>query len=329
MASTFDIRFARSEGLAALFEAPANSFRWKGAGKLSVDAQGISIAVKRGLLSLFGRKDRRIAADQLTQVYREGEALRIEYHIGSARSVMPVWARDSETAARIVKLLPTARTVELDQVTEASRYRLDWRPLALLLAVAIALAVGVIWQQRSGAPGLAVPVADAPVQDQASIDAQVPNATPGNLDAGKANRVASPVQSGDLRRATQAPAAVGEPKREADTQAPRSVSASPAADPEAAAGIPESSTGYLPEVNIPVAEYAQGSASLMWVMFDRQSGPNAVSWWEFTVRLHTTPQFQHPDLWALRENMLAISRAWRAGDQELARRLTESMRRNF
>ena len=48
MAHTFDIRFARTEGMAALFEAPANRFRWKGAGKLSIDAEGISIAVKRG-----------------------------------------------------------------------------------------------------------------------------------------------------------------------------------------------------------------------------------------------------------------------------------------
>ena len=38
MAQTFDIRFAKSAGLAGLFEAPANEYRWKGAGRLSIDA---------------------------------------------------------------------------------------------------------------------------------------------------------------------------------------------------------------------------------------------------------------------------------------------------
>ena len=44
MAHTFDIRFARSAGLAALLEAPENAFRWKGAGLLRIDAQGISFS---------------------------------------------------------------------------------------------------------------------------------------------------------------------------------------------------------------------------------------------------------------------------------------------
>src|SRR5688572_32865876 len=80
MAHTFEIRFARSAGLAGLFEAPGNSFRWKGAGRLSIDAQGISIAVKRGLTNLLSRRrSHRIAAAELTEVYREGDALRLEF----------------------------------------------------------------------------------------------------------------------------------------------------------------------------------------------------------------------------------------------------------
>ena len=43
-------------GLAALFESPANRFRWKGAGRLSIDAQGVSVAVRRGLLTFFSRR---------------------------------------------------------------------------------------------------------------------------------------------------------------------------------------------------------------------------------------------------------------------------------
>ena len=61
MAQTFDIRFARSAGLAALLEAPENRFRWKGVGLLRIDAQSISFTVKRGLLALFaGNRTRRI-----------------------------------------------------------------------------------------------------------------------------------------------------------------------------------------------------------------------------------------------------------------------------
>ena len=44
MAHTFDIRFARSEGLAALFEAPANRLRWKGAGRLCPTRQSCARA---------------------------------------------------------------------------------------------------------------------------------------------------------------------------------------------------------------------------------------------------------------------------------------------
>jgi hypothetical protein len=86
MAQTFDIRFAQSAGLAALFEAPANEYRWKGAGRLSIDASGISIAVRRGLMTLFARaQSRHIATNSVIEVYREGSALRLEFSTQEAR----------------------------------------------------------------------------------------------------------------------------------------------------------------------------------------------------------------------------------------------------
>ena len=48
MAHTFDIRFDRSAGFSALLEAPTNSFRWKGSGRLSIDAAGMNVACRRG-----------------------------------------------------------------------------------------------------------------------------------------------------------------------------------------------------------------------------------------------------------------------------------------
>src|SRR6185295_2898179 len=151
MAHTFDIRFVRSGGLAGLFEAPANSFRWKGAGRLSIDAQGISIAVKRGLLSLFPGS-RRVAAAELTEVMREGDALRVEFTTGNtARAVIPFWVRDANTAQEIVRLLPTNRTVELEHdaagVARIS-FRVDWRALALL-SLAVMGIVGALWVSQS------------------------------------------------------------------------------------------------------------------------------------------------------------------------------------
>src|SRR5262245_32151393 len=144
MANTFDIRFARSAGIGAFFEAPANSFRWKGAGRLSVDARGISIVVRRGLLSLFSRS-RRIEAADLREVLREGAAVRMEFSTpGAARQVMPFWVGDANTAERIVRLLPTTRTVELEHdAAGVSRggFRPDWR-VVVTMAGAVAL---LIW----------------------------------------------------------------------------------------------------------------------------------------------------------------------------------------
>ena len=148
MTQTFDIRFARSAGLAALLEVPGNVFRWKGSGHLKIDPQGISIGVRRGLLALLGGKHtQRIPTESLRAVYREGDALRVEFQSGeTACVVLPFWAGDRDTAARIVRLLPTSHTVELEHSTGATspeKPRADWRVLLLvgaLLAVVIATA---------------------------------------------------------------------------------------------------------------------------------------------------------------------------------------------
>jgi hypothetical protein len=119
MAHTFDIRFARSGGIAALFDATENSFGWKGGGLLSIDAQGMSFALKRNIVSLLARRrSQRIPAEKIKEIYREGDALRVEFATdGNPRAVLPFWARDRDTAAQIVQLLPTSRTFELEHDT--------------------------------------------------------------------------------------------------------------------------------------------------------------------------------------------------------------------
>jgi len=145
MAQTFDIRFARSAGLAAMLEAPSNSFQWTGNGSLSIDAQGISVAVKRGLLSLLaGNRTRRIRAADLCQVFREGEALRVEFATNNtARASLRFWASDRATAAHIVRLLPTSRTVEFEESAAGGSYRVN-RRIATALGLALAVIAGAI-----------------------------------------------------------------------------------------------------------------------------------------------------------------------------------------
>jgi hypothetical protein len=149
MTQTFDIRFARSAGLAALLEVPGNVFRWKGGGHLRIDPHGINISVKRGLLALLGgKRTQRIPHEQLRAVYREGDALRVEFQSGkSPRVVLPFWTGDSATAAQIVRLLPTTHTVEMEHSTGATtpeRPRADWRVLFAMGAL-LALMLVCFW----------------------------------------------------------------------------------------------------------------------------------------------------------------------------------------
>ena len=170
MTHTFDIRFERSAGLGALLAPPENTYHWKGAGKLRIEPDGISFAVKRGLLVLFPLT-RRVSAGQLKEVYREGDALHLTFTTAdSPPARVSCWAADASTAAEIVQLLPTRRTVEIEHATgrrstdRPARTRLDRRLLALL-AVLAAASVGILmWPgSRPAAPADAVPLVEAPV----------------------------------------------------------------------------------------------------------------------------------------------------------------------
>lgn len=190
MAQTFDIRFARSAGFAALLEVPENRFRWKGGGLLRIDSRGISIGVKRSLLALLGgKRTQRIPTDKLRAVYREGEALRVEYQSGSANVVLPFWADNSDAAAQIVRMLPTSQTVEIEHSTDATRGgkpRADWRVLLSLTTVFVVLfAGGWLLFQRTKLP---VAVAAAPASEPAAPDSPLgslpmPDATASLVDA--------------------------------------------------------------------------------------------------------------------------------------------------
>jgi len=147
MAHTFDIRFVRTGGLAGLFEAPANAFGWRGSGLLSIDPLGMHIEVKRGLMSLLTRqRSQRIPAGNIREVFRAGEALRVEFaNDKDTRAVIPFWAPDRETAAQIVELLPTTRTIELEDETPAARGGSGSKKLQLLISLFAVIACGALF----------------------------------------------------------------------------------------------------------------------------------------------------------------------------------------
>jgi hypothetical protein len=167
MAHTFDIRFAKSTGLSGLLEAPANSFRWRGSGTLRIDTAGVSFAVRCGLLSLFAGRQR-IEAANLEQVYREGHALHLTFTSkGRPRARVSCWAADAGTAAKIVGLLPTRRTIELEHSLDSARPatpRNDGRAVAALLLLCVMFFGGaaLLIPAREVVPPPAKPLIEAP-----------------------------------------------------------------------------------------------------------------------------------------------------------------------
>jgi hypothetical protein len=194
MAESFDIRFSRAAGFAALLEAPANTFRWTGRGQLSIDAQGISVALQRGLSSWPVRnRARRIAAADLRQVFREGEALRVEFSSsGAPRASMQFWAKDRATAAQIVSLLPTLRTVELEEGAAAGQFRVN-RPVATLLGIALAaITCGIVVMRFGHSPPVASAMDTRKASPTSAAAAPVTAGEPARADSLEVARTTTP-----------------------------------------------------------------------------------------------------------------------------------------
>ena len=144
MAHTFDIRF----------DAAGNTLGWKGGGLLRIDAQGLNFALKRGIASLLARKkSQRIPAEKIREVYREGEVLRVEFTTDELpRATLPFRARDRDTAAHIVQLLPTSRTIEIERTVDEPRAgSATWRGPSMLaagLAIMVLCGALIVMKQR-------------------------------------------------------------------------------------------------------------------------------------------------------------------------------------
>ena len=306
MPQTFDIRFVKSSGFAALLEAPDNSFGWTGSGHLSVDPRGISVALKRGLLSLLARKrTRRIAAENLKEVFREGNSLRVEFATGEkARASLQFWADDRETAAQIVRLLPTTRTVELEHSAPRPRRLRSQKPLFAALFTIIAIAGTILWQ-RSRPPALAVvapPTFEVPpvtVPLLPEVEATPPPAAePVHVEGAESFIVEvpmPPLRMPQLPQQDVIPFERGTPAfRVARWQIKTFES-------EAAALW----ANYREERD----QLASGKLA-PW-LFAEHLETLELRWWNVTFRILDSRELDAPDLLDLRANLLAAARNWR------------------
>lgn len=321
---TFDIRFARSRGLAGFFEAPSNRLGWRGAGCLTIDAKGIDIAVKPRLRALFSRGSRRFSGDSLIEAYREGDSLRLVFRANDKSEFLPIWTDGGDQAAELVKLLPTLRTVEIEQTTLPHRYRPDWRSVSLVafaLMIAGAASLSLLrpsadFPERISEPGNAGNPAREPIIGDHPTDSTDDGARAMDRSAGAA---------GENVAESARPRGIGSSRQRAEPDYPGAANAGEVGrSPESSAADQSTSS---PSSDSQTAPRFFGHAdAVRWMLedFEAQSG-NGIDdqgWWEFTVRLHTTPEFQDHELWVIREAMLAVSRAWRAHDAEFAQELT-------
>jgi hypothetical protein len=142
----FPVRFSPTSELSSLLRRPQNSYRWIGAGSLLVDEHGVRVTAKR--LTLFGvyRTVLFILPTEIREVYREGESIRIDMQTGARHDFFRFWAESADTAAEIVRRLPTSRTIELEGPawantgTSSEAYR-----SALWLALAVAIVGSLAW----------------------------------------------------------------------------------------------------------------------------------------------------------------------------------------
>jgi hypothetical protein len=287
MSHTFVIRFERAAGLAGLLAAPENSFRWKGAGTLRIDRDGIRFAVKRGLLWLFPL-ERRVAAAHLEEVYREGDALHLTFTAPETpRATVACWAEDADAAGKIVELLPTRRTVELEHSTRAprtTRARYDRRALLLLLVIGASLSGGAWWLSRRAAP-FPVPIAaPAPVTIEWKLAPPVAVIAPGV----------------EIRRIPRDSVNFAAASRQVELFEKES------------AALLETYRGY---------REALESGAISWQVFADRLDFLQARWWTVTYRILDSDEFSALELADLRSTLLATAREWRAFLEQYAQGL--------
>lgn len=316
MPRTFDIRFARATGFAAILEAPANSFRWRGAASLRIDDSGLEIEPKRSLQTLLARRARlRINTADLREVSRAADALRIEFGMpGARRAVVPFWVKDLDTAAEIMRLVPTDRTIERDEpMAKAATARRRHSPFALVLVGLGSLMIGVIgtsivksWHYTAGS---------STRSDESSRAAAEPSPLPPLAADTRAARspgtAPTPVVGESAYRPT-----VGVSPAEADLE---EKDAGSRTRPESA--FP---AGDAASVEVAASVDAGGESDIRWFMREAlalrsdhvygNTPPDVleIRWWALSERLYNSPTFDSRPRNVLVDRELGLSLNWRA-----------------
>ncbi|HTU67227.1 MAG TPA: hypothetical protein VMF52_14860 [Steroidobacteraceae bacterium] len=323
MARTFDIRFARSSGIAAVLESPANTFRLRGSGSLSIEGDAIEIEPRRGLLSLLARRVRvRISAAHLREVSRDGDSLRIEYGMpGYRRIVLPFWVRDRETAVEIMKLVPTRRTIERDEPENRVVVRRRGNsPTLLVLVALVSLTAGIIVtalieNHREANAEAALLIEEDP-QDPASMAAKTP-ATPVVTNGVEAAPITSADSSG-ARRSAARPTPRDAARSIGDTYLPDDAYAATETDAwNPGVSGPAAPVTPLPATPVDImAEarhfYREAATLRSEAIYGNTSARELEGrWWELTVRLYNSPAFDAQPRHPLVDAELGLSLNWR------------------
>lgn len=143
---SFPVRFtATSEPLAWLHR-PANGFGWVDDGILRFVSEGVLIIGRQP--TVWGRRGLRrlIRAEEIRDVYREGNAVQINLRAADRRRpFLRFWTEDVADATELVARLPTTHTIELETLVRAPQtqplvLRPGWWLLALAGLLLVALA---------------------------------------------------------------------------------------------------------------------------------------------------------------------------------------------
>src|SRR5262249_30589921 len=119
---SFHVQFTAASDRLAWVRRPANGFGWGGDGGGRFVSGGVVIVGRR--LAVWGRRrlPRLIRAEEIRDVYREGNAVQINLREGDRRRpFLRFWTEDVADAAELVARLPTTHTIELETLARAPR----------------------------------------------------------------------------------------------------------------------------------------------------------------------------------------------------------------
>jgi hypothetical protein len=155
----FPVRFTPNPGLRSLLRRPPNTRGWVGAGAILIDQQSLRITAKRLTPLGLRRTLDFVHQSEIREVYREGNAIRVDLLDEERPGYFCLWAEDAESAAEIVRRLPTSSTVEIEGVDRAVWEEPPQRLSRSVLwaAACLVLIGGSIWAGKTLFPPVRAP----------------------------------------------------------------------------------------------------------------------------------------------------------------------------